>query len=154
METKASTFFTKEQQEQIRNAIKEAESVTSGEIRVHIETRLTGDVLDRAAWIFRKIGMHATDKRNGVLFFFAVRDHKFAIIGDRGINAVVPENFWDNIKKTFVEYFGEGKFTEGLINGILMAGTQLRKHFPASKDDINELPDDISFDEPDLMKEI
>jgi hypothetical protein len=34
MEIKASTFFTREQQEEIRFAIKEAEDATSGEIRV------------------------------------------------------------------------------------------------------------------------
>jgi len=154
MEIKASNFFTKEQQEQIRNAIKEAENVTSGEIRIHLETNLTGNALDRAAWIFRRIGMHATRDRNGVLFYFAVRDHKFAIIGDKGINAVVPEDFWVNIKETLIEYFSEGKFAEGLISGISMTGTQLRKHFPRSKDDINELPDEISFDDSDLSKEI
>jgi uncharacterized membrane protein len=154
METKASTFFTEEQKDQIRDAIKEAEKETSGEIRVHIETRLTGKVLDRAAWIFKRIGMHATENRNGVLFYFAVRNKEFAIIGDSGINAAVPENFWNNIKEILLDHFRNEKFAEGLIKGILMAGNQLRDHFPRSEDDINELPDDISFEEPDLSKEL
>jgi uncharacterized membrane protein len=144
---KASSFFTKEQQAHIRNAINEAEKATSGEIRVHIETYLKGDVLDRAAWIFKKIGMHKTDNRNGVLFYLAIENKKFAVIGDRGINAKVPKDFWDNIKEIQEGHYKEGNFTEGLVNGILLAGQQLKEHFPYQKDDVNELPDEISFDD-------
>ena len=149
MEVKASAFFTKEQQEQIRAAIMEAEKETSGEIRVHIETRLKGSVLDRAAWIFHKIGMHATENHNGVLFYLAVTKREFAIIGDGGINSVVPENFWDQTKEVLQEHFRKGNFTEGLIEGILLAGKQLKEHFPFLKNDTNELPDEISFDDPE-----
>jgi len=145
---KASTFFTKEQQEKILAAVKAAEELTSGEVRVHIETSFTGDVLDRAAWIFKKLGMHKTALRNGVLFYLAVTDRKFAIIGDAGINAKVPEGFWNNIKDLMGINFKEGKFTEGLSEGIILAGEQLKAHFPHQKDDINELPDEISFDKP------
>ena len=149
MEIKASAFFTKDQQLQIREAIKLAEKETSGEIRVQIESSVSGSVLDRAAWIFNKIGMHATENHNGVLFYLAVTNREFAVIGDGGINAVVPENFWDEIKETLQKHFKTGKFTEGLIEGILLAGNQLREHFPRKKDDINELPDEISFDDPE-----
>lgn len=147
MKTKASTFFTGEQNARVSDAIREAELGTSGEIRVHIETGLTGNVLDRAAWIFEKIGMHATEDRNGVLIFLAVKSKQFAIIGDRGINAKVPENFWDKVKDVMEKHFRNGDFTEGLVQGILLAGNQLKEHFPYKKDDINELPDEISFGE-------
>lgn len=146
---KASSFFTKEQQDHIRASIKEAEMTTSGEIRIHIETSLAGDVLDRAAWIFKRLGMHETEERNGVLFYLAVENKKFAIIGDWGINAKVPENFWNEIRVVLEKDFINGKFAEGLAKGILMAGQQLKEHFPHSKNDVNELPDDISFDDPD-----
>jgi uncharacterized membrane protein len=154
MEVKASTFFSREQQLQIRDAIKEAEDETSGEIRVHIETKLAGNVLDRAAWIFDRIGMHETDNGNGVLFYFAVRSKEFAIIGDGGINSKVPDNFWEEIRNTILKYFRGGKYSEGLIEGILMAGRQLKEHFPHKKDDINELPDEISFDDTELPDKI
>jgi uncharacterized membrane protein len=144
---KASSFFTKEQQADIFSAIREAEDTTSGEIRVHLETSIKGDVLDRAAWIFRKIKMHETAERNGVLFYLAVDNRKFAIIGDKGINEKVPENFWDSIKHKMEEHFRKGEFAEGLVRGILMAGAQLKDHFPFKKGDVNELPDDISFDD-------
>ena len=142
----ASSFFTKEQQAQILTAVKEAEEATSGEIRVHIETSFKGDVLDRAAWVFRKLGMHKTALRNGVLIYLSVEDRKFAIIGDAGINAKVPEGFWKRISELMQKNFKEGKFTEGLSDGIVLAGKQLKTHFPYSKDDINELSDEISFD--------
>jgi uncharacterized membrane protein len=143
---KASTFFSKEQQAQILAAVKEAEMETSGEIRVHIESTLKGDVLDRAAWLFKKLGMHETDERNGVLFYLVVSDRKFAIIGDAGINAKVPGGFWDDISELLKNNFKEGKFTEGLSEGILLAGKHLKMHFPHKSDDVNELPDEISFD--------
>jgi len=119
---------------------------TSGEIRVHIETYLTGDVLDRAAWVFKKLGMHKTADRNGVLFYLAVNDKKFAIIGDAGINAKVHAGFWNDISELLKKNFKDGKFTEGLSEGILLAGKHLMIHFPYRKDNVNELPDEISFD--------
>ena len=143
---KASTFFTEEQQAKILAAVKEAENETSGEVRVHIETFCKEDVLDRAAWIFKKLGMHSTAERNGVLFYLAISDKKFAVIGDAGINSKVPVGFWDDVKELLQENFRSGRFTEGLSDGIILAGTHLKKHFPHRKDDVNELPDEISFD--------
>jgi uncharacterized membrane protein len=145
---KASSFFTKEQQAQILAAVKEAEEATSGEIRVHIETSCPGEVLDRAAWVFKKLGMNKTADRNGVLFYLAVEDRKFAIIGDAGINAKVPAGFWDCIYELLLRNFKIGRFTEALSEGIILAGRQLKAHFPHQKDDSNELPDEISFDKP------
>jgi uncharacterized membrane protein len=142
----ASKFFTPDQQEAIKKAIKEAEKATSGEIRVHIETSCRGELLDRAAWLFDKLEMKRTAERNGVLFYLAVNDRKFAILGDTGINSVVPADFWDNIRDMMAKRFSEGKFTEGLTEGIIMAGNQLKNKFPYASDDVDELPDDISFD--------
>jgi uncharacterized membrane protein len=143
---KASSFFTKEQQAKILASVKEAEKSTSGEIRVHIETSCSEDVLDRASWVFKKLGMHKTSERNGVLFYLAVSDRKFAVIGDAGINSKVPTGFWDDIKTLLQKNFKENKFSEGLSEGIILAGKQLKEHFPYEKDDVNELPDEISFD--------
>jgi len=145
---KASTFFSVEQQAQIIAAVREAENQTSGEIRVHIESTCPDDVLDRASWIFKKLGMHKTAERNGVLFYLAVTDRKFAIIGDAGINAKVPAGFWDYIKELLRNEFVAGRFTEGLSEGIKLAGMQLKSHFPHKRDDVNELSDEISFDNP------
>jgi uncharacterized membrane protein len=142
----AENFFSKEEKKQITDAIAEAEKNTSGEIRLHAEGQCKMDVLDRAAYVFEKLKMNQTEQRNGVLFYLAVYDRKFAILGDAGINQLVPANFWDEIKETMLAYFKEGKFADGLTKGILMAGEQLKANFPYQKDDQNELSDEISFD--------
>ena len=141
----AINFFTKEEKELIKSAVQEAELNTSGEIRVHIDNHCREEVLDRAAWWFGKLEMQKTEQRNGVLFYLAVKDHKFAILGDAGINAVTPEDFWDNIKEKMLVSFKDEQFANGLQEGILMAGEQLKAHFPYQDDDVNELSDDISF---------
>jgi len=141
----AKNFFTSEQQEDILQAVRDAELNTSGEIRLHIETKCKGDVLDCAAFIFKKLGMHKTDQRNGVLFYLSIENRTFAVIGDAGINAVVPENFWESTKQLMINQFRENRFTEGLIEGISQAGLQLKKHFPYKTNDLNELPDELSF---------
>ncbi|WP_439489345.1 TPM domain-containing protein [Algoriphagus sp.] len=142
----AEKLFSKADREAIVNAIRSAEVSTSGEIQVHIESRCKGEVLDRAVRVFDTLKMYQTKDRNGVLFYLAVVDHRFAILGDSGINEVVPDDFWENIKEHMASYFKKGQFTQGLIDGIHMAGEQLGQHFPYQGDsDINELPDEISF---------
>lgn len=127
------------------DAIRKAESNTSGEIRAHVERLCLGDATDRAAYLFEKLGMHKTNLRNGVLFYLSYDDHKLAILGDAGINVVVPDGFWDSITDMMANKFREGDFTGGLEAGILAAGTLLKEHFPHLSDDVNELPDELSF---------
>ncbi len=143
---KASDFFSPEGRKLIEDAIAEAESGTSGEIRVHVETEFKGEVLDRAATVFAKLEMHKTALRNGVLIFFGIKNRQFAIIGDSGINSTVEGGFWDNTKATMEGYFTKSDFASGLAMGIKMAGEQLKKYFPHEKNDVNELSDEISFD--------
>ena len=140
-----SKLFTEVEKLLITNAIKAAERNTSGEIRVHIERKCKGEVLDRATYIFEKLQMHNTKLRNGVLFYLALDDHKFAILGDVGINQKVPENFWDEVKDVSFIHFKAGEISKGLEVGILKAGEQLKTHFPYKEADVNELKDDISF---------
>ncbi len=139
-------FFSEAEKKQITDAIAQAELNTSGEIRLHVEGRCKIDVLDRAAYVFGQLEMNQTAQRNGVLFYLAVYDRKFAILGDSGINQLVPSNFWDEIKETMLSFFKEGKFADGLSKGILMAGEQLKTNFPYQSDDKNELSDEISFE--------
>jgi|SRR5436853_3304559 len=138
-------FYTEEEHSRIIASVKEAEKETSGEIRIFIEPRCKVEILDRAAFIFEQLGIHNTKHRNGVLFYIAHDDKQFAILGDAGINTVVGDNFWDNIKAGMQKHFAEGKFAEGLINGIKETGEALKKYFPAEADDTNELPDEITL---------
>ncbi len=137
--------FTDEQQERIIHAIQLAESCTSGEIRLAVEPHCTGDPLERAMGYFQQLGMDRTAQHNGVLIYLATDDHQFAIMGDRGIHACVPPNFWEETKELMLQRFKAGDLVEGLIEGILHAGKQLQHFFPRQEDDINELPNDIIF---------
>ncbi len=139
-------FFSTEEKKQITDAIAQAELNTSGEIRLHVEGKCKIDVLDRAAYVFEKLKMNETEMRNGVLFYLAVYDRKFAIIGDSGINQLVAADFWNETKEVMLAHFKEGEFTAGLTKGILMAGEQLKANFPYQSDDVNELSDEISFE--------
>ncbi|WP_194976296.1 TPM domain-containing protein [Aquiflexum lacus] len=142
----AEKLFSQEDRDRLIAAIQAAERETSGEIQVHIENHCSGDVMDRAAEVFETLKMHQTQDRNAVLFYLAVEDHRFAILGDSGINHAVPTDFWENIKDSMLLEFKKGAFTEGLRIGIEMCGLQLKAHFPyEQKGDINELPDEISF---------
>ncbi|MDY4043750.1 MAG: TPM domain-containing protein [Marinifilaceae bacterium] len=137
--------FTEEQKAAMVAAIQQAEKATSGEIRVHIENHCRKNVLDRAADVFAQLKMHKTAARNGVLVYVALEDRKLAILGDAGINAKVPANFWEGIKIRMVEQFKQGLITEGIREAVLSAGNALKTYFPYQTDDKNELPDDISF---------
>jgi len=141
----ARHFFTDSEKALILNAICEAENETSGEIRVHVSEHCPSGELDAAAYWFDKLLMHKTKERNGVLFYLAIKDRRFAIIGDAGINSRVPTDFWDSISALIQSRFVEGRFADGLAEGIRMAGVQLKEHFPRQADDVNELPDEISF---------
>lgn len=137
-------FFTADQEESIVAAIREAEKNTSGEIRVHIEQRCKGDAFKRATQVFHALRMDATKLHNGVLFYIATQDHKFAIIGDSGINQKVPAGYWESIRDSMQNKFRQGLFTDGLTEGIVATGVMLKQFFPYQKDDANELPDGIS----------
>jgi multidrug efflux pump subunit AcrB len=145
-EAMPQNFFSDTQKAEIIKAIQMAERNSSGEIRVHIEqVCATSNVLDRAAEVFSQIGMSNTTQQSGVLFYLSIDDRKFAVLGDKGIDKVVPANFWETTKELLRSHFSQGMFTEGLVKGIHSAGEQLKHFFPYQTDDINELPDDISF---------
>lgn len=137
-------FLTKEEEKQVVAAIKAAENRTSGEIRVHLEAHTDEPNLEHAKKIFDEAGMTKTELRNGVLFYLAVQDHQFSILGDKGIDEKVPKGFWDDIRDHMQSHFKQGNFAEGLVEGITMAGKALKEYFPVQHDDINELPDEIS----------
>ncbi|MBP3943419.1 TPM domain-containing protein [Sphingobacteriaceae bacterium WQ 2009] len=138
-------IFNADQQDRIVHAINVAENTTSGELRVVVEKNCDGEAIDRASYHFTKLGMHKTAQRNGVLIYIAVEDHTFSIIGDLGINKLVPADFWECTKEAMVTEFRQGNLVEGLVKGIVHAGEQLRHFFPRQQDDINELPNDIVF---------
>lgn len=137
-------FLTSEEEQDIVQAIIKAERDTSGEIRVHIERTASISHFDRALEVFYMLEMDKTKQQNGVLIYIAVDDHQFVIYGDKGINEVVPGNFWESTKNVIQGLFKEGNFKQGIVEGVLQAGKELKEHFPWTSDDENELPNEVS----------
>lgn len=142
-----STFFSKEESQAIEEAITEAEKNTSGEIRVHlVRSFKKGEVpLEAGKRIFERLGMTKTEARNGVLFLLELKHQHFVILGDRGINELVEENFWESIKEKVLSQFRKGEFAQGLVKGILHCGEKLKEFFPYHEEDRNELPNGLSY---------
>lgn len=138
------SFLTPKEEQEIVEAIRIAENNTSGEIRVHLENGCGKDPYERAKEVFHLLKMNHTKQDNGVLIYVAIEEHTFAICGGRGIDRVVPKNFWDTTKNTIISHFKRKQFKQGLVEGILLAGKELKTHFPWQKDEENELSDEIS----------
>lgn len=138
-------MFSESECKVIEKAIEDAELNCSGEMRVHIDKKCDGDIVEAAVRVFNQLSMHKTELRNGVLFYFAYESRKFAVIGDVGIDKKVPKNFWDDVAAEMQAKFREGEFVDGLCNGVRRCGEKLQEFFPHQKDDVNELTNAISF---------
>lgn len=132
-------------QETIVSAITKAESLTSGEIRVHIDKACPGEPLERAKQVFGELKMHETALRNGVLIYISFSDKKLAILGDKGIHDAVPSNFWDSTRDCMTRHFKNGDFAKGIIAAVKEAGDQLKNYFPVQEGDVNELSNEITL---------
>jgi len=137
-------ILSSEQEKKVVMAIQKAELNTSGEIRIHIETSYTSDIYNKCVEMFSKLKMYKTQQRNGVLIYVAFQSKSFAIYGDRGINEVVKNNFWESTKNIIQAHFEKGNYQEGLIDGVTEIGKQLKQFFPVSGNHKNELSDTIS----------
>jgi uncharacterized membrane protein len=142
------SFLSGKDKELLKEAIAQAEGTTSGEVVLSICKHIKGDAYEEAKEFFKAKGLYKTALRNGVLIRLAYKDHKITILGDEGINAVIPEDFWEDVIAHMVNRFRQGDYTGGLQEGILMVGEKLQHHFPhAGEDDINELGDDIHVED-------
>lgn len=142
----ARDYFSESENKEIVDTIRKAELLSSGEIRVHLENRCRLiSPLKRAARIFKRLKMHKTEQRSGVLIYLAVKDHKMAILADKGIYEQAPETVWDDAIHEMETAFKKGQFLEGLKVCIMTVGEQLTQYFPRTEEDQNELPDDISY---------
>ncbi|MGE0566778.1 MAG: TPM domain-containing protein [Bacteroidia bacterium] len=137
--------LTKKEEERIISAIAKAESLTSGEIRVHFDSKKVNDPVKKAEEVFNSIGMTATKEQNGILFYINIRDKAFAIVGDKGIHDKVTQDFWNAISNTVISKIKQGELVVGLEESIILCGEKLKKYFPIQSDDKNELPNSISY---------
>lgn len=139
-------MLTASEKEEIQECIRLAELKTSGEIRVHIDKKCDIDPFEKAITIFNKLKMYKTRDRNGVLIYISFSDRKLAIIGDEGINSVVPTDFWESTKNELIFRFKRNEFAQGIIDAVNEAGKQLQQYFPVKSDDKNELSNEITME--------
>ena len=138
-------MLTKSQEKILVESIQNAELNTSGEIKVHIEATCEIDPMERAKVVFEHLGLQKTEQKNAVLIYWAYQSRKFAIIGDSGINQVVPADFWDSTKEIMRTFFQKSMYVEGIAAAVTEAGQQLKTYFPYDSNDVNEISDDISI---------
>ena len=143
MSVKVEDFLTAAQEQAIIEAIRQAEMRTSGEIRVHLESRCE-EPIKRAQELFHLLKMDNTKEENGILFYLSVDDKKFALIGDRGIHSKVGDGFWSSVRDEVLSNFHEHQFQKGLVAGIELVGEKLAVYFPWDVDGTNELSNEIS----------
>ena len=146
---RAIDFLSREERRRVESAIRAAERSTSGEIRIHIERKCDADPRERALRTFHVLRMTETSARNAVLIYVACNSRKFAVLGDKGINEAVPHGFWNNVCGLLAEAFAAEQYADGLEKAVVLIGEKLKAYFPYREDDVNELPDEISFHEND-----
>lgn len=137
-------FFSKAEEERIIGAIKEAERSTSGEIRFYVESRCEGDAYEKAVEIFHHMQLHEKNHRNGVLIYIAIKDKKFAIVGDEGIHTKVTDVFWEGVRSSMIELFKQDKLVEGICEAIKQVGEKLKESFPFDPNDTKGYTDKIN----------
>lgn len=140
-------FLGKVDHDRIVSAIRDAEAKTSAEIRVYIQRgKVAGDPLAAAVKQFQRLGMSKTRERNAVLIYVAPRAQKFAVVGDEGIHQRCGEAYWQQVVDFMREHFLGERFTEALVDAISDIGRILAEHFPKTRADANELPDEVAED--------
>ncbi len=138
-------------QHRIVEAIKAAERLTSAELKVHVEGRCPGgDAAKRAQSLFRALGLARTKDRNAVLLYAAVRERRFAFLGDTGINEPPGAPFWAEAVQRMNAGFSRGANGDAIAGAIQALANKLRTKFPRAADDLNEIDNDITTDESAL----
>lgn len=140
-----SHYLTEFQMASLVEAIQTAENASTGEIRIHIDSNTESENAKAALEVFKRLSMHKTAERNGVLFHVNFEAHYLTIIGDEGIHQKVHQNFWDQLHDKTTAEFAKGNYFEGLRNAVLETGEELKKHFPFLGENYNELSDEITF---------
>ncbi len=131
----------------IVEAIRNAELLTSGEIRVYIAKHCKEDALEKASKVFQKLKMHDTVLRNAILIFVCPTDHKAAILGDKGINSIIEDNFWDSTLNELFSYCSKDLITDGICIAVEKVGNLIKQEYPYQEGDINELDNEIILED-------
>ncbi len=140
-------LFRVEDLDAIARAVRGAESLTTAEIRVHMERAVPAgrETIGRAQEVFRRLRMHKTRQRNGVLVYLALEDRKLAIVGDAGIHARVGDAYWEGVRDLMVGHLRAAAPREAVVRAVEELGRALAQHFPRGPGhDPDELANEVS----------
>ena len=126
-------------------AIQTAEECSTGEIRIHIDSNTESNNAEVAFEVFKTLCKDKTAERNAVLFHVNFEQKYLTIIGDEGIHKKVNQNFWDHLHDYITSEFSKKNYYEALKSAVLETGIELKKYFPITGENSNELPNEISF---------
>ena len=140
-------FLCPEESARVESVIAEAEQYTSAEIKLVIVSHCWTDIRAKAASIFKKQGLQNTVQRNCVLILVVTANREFLIYGDEGIHAKVGQGFWDEVRNEMLSFFAEARVGDALCAGIKRAGEKLKVFFPRQKEDRNEVPNEVAYEE-------
>ncbi|WP_419868802.1 TPM domain-containing protein [Chryseobacterium sp. CT-SW4] len=138
-------FLTDQQMASLVEAIQSAEEHSTGEIRVHIDSTTEDHNAKIAFEIFKELCMSKTRDRNAVLFHVNFERKYLTIIGDVGIHERVHQSYWDELHDYITSEFAKGNYYLALKSAILKTGLELKKYFPVTGENNNELPNEITF---------
>lgn len=145
-ETEKKHLLSPEEEQKVITAISQAENMSSGEIRVHISQGMDQNPMESTKLIFKQLKMYKTEQRNAVLIHLSFGSKNFAIYGDKGIHQKVGQDFWDETQQIMQQHFIKGEFVKGITKGVLSVGDKLKQYFPYNEGDINELPNEVTYD--------
>lgn len=140
-------LLNNKQEQHLIKVINKTEKQTSAEIRIHIEEKCSDDALEKAAKVFHELGMNHTAQKNGVLIYVASEDRKAAIFGGEGIHNKVEDAYWDQVLNSLLTRFKDDAFVEGLEEAVQQVGQKLSNFFPHQKGDVDELSNEISYED-------
>ena len=144
MEMRTKEFLSKLEHDRIVQAIRDAESKTSGEIRVFIQRgEIKEDPFAAAQKRFHRLGLHTNEHHNDVLIWVAPRAHKFAVVGDEAIHQKCGDELWQRLVEKMRKHFLNEKFTDALVDAIHDIGAELAAHFPRGSTSTGRQPDEV-----------
>ena len=139
--------FSRQSLKAIEAAVQASETTHAGEICFAVEGGLDGLPLfkgqsarERAIDVFSQLRVWDTEHNNGVLIYLLLADRDFEILADRGIHQHLGRQEWARISHEMEMLFKQGEFEQGVLHGIRQINMLLVRHYPASLNNHNELP--------------
>lgn len=103
------------------------------------QRRAEKEVEQAATMAFFSERLYKTRDENGILLYISVLEQRVWVLGDRGINARVDPQRWQEIVALVTDGIKRGQQCIAICTAITRIGDMLRDSFPIADDDKNEL---------------